>query len=65
VGPARSTLITFVNPAVAVTVGAVFVGEQITATTVGGFVLVLSGCWLATRQAAVVVPAAEAPQLSV
>ncbi len=65
VGPARSTLITFVNPAVAVTVGAVFLGEEITATTVGGFVLVLSGCWLATRQATVVVPAAEAPPLSV
>ena len=41
VGPARSTLITFVNPAVAVAVGAIFLDEEITATTVGGFALVL------------------------
>jgi drug/metabolite transporter (DMT)-like permease len=49
VGPARATLITFVNPAVAVVVGAVFLDEQITVATIGGFVLVLAGCWLATR----------------
>jgi drug/metabolite transporter (DMT)-like permease len=49
VGPARSTLITFVNPAVAVLVGAVVLDEQITGFTIVGFVLVLAGCWLATR----------------
>lgn len=49
VGPARATLITFVNPAVAVAVGAIFLDEDVTAATVGGFVLVLAGCWLATR----------------
>jgi drug/metabolite transporter (DMT)-like permease len=49
VGPARSTLITFVNPAVAVLVGAAVLDEKITAYTIGGFVLVLAGCWLATR----------------
>ena len=49
VGPARATLITFINPAVAVVVGAVFLDEQITTATIGGFVLVLAGCWLATR----------------
>ena len=59
VGPARSTLITFINPAVAVTVGAIFLDEAITATTVGGFVLVLAGCWLATRHGPDLVP--EAP----
>ncbi|MET0577623.1 MAG: DMT family transporter, partial [Ilumatobacteraceae bacterium] len=52
VGPARSTLITFVNPAVAVVVGAIVLDEQITVTTVAGFALVLVGCWLATRQGA-------------
>jgi drug/metabolite transporter (DMT)-like permease len=51
VGPARATLITFINPAVAVAVGAIFLDEQITLATVGGFVLVLAGCWLATRHA--------------
>jgi drug/metabolite transporter (DMT)-like permease len=52
VGPARATLITFVNPAVAVVLGAAFLHESITAATVGGFVLVLTGCWLATRAGA-------------
>lgn len=50
IGPARATLITFVNPAVAVAVGAIVLDEQITAATLGGFVLVIAGCWLATRQ---------------
>lgn len=49
VGPARATLITFVNPAVAVVLGAVVLDEKITAATIGGFVLVLAGCFLATR----------------
>jgi drug/metabolite transporter (DMT)-like permease len=49
VGPARSTLITFVNPAVAVVVGAIVLDEEITVATVAGFALVLAGCWLATR----------------
>jgi drug/metabolite transporter (DMT)-like permease len=56
IGPARATLITFVNPAVAVVLGAVVLDETITAATIGGFVLVLSGCWLATRPGAVPVP---------
>jgi drug/metabolite transporter (DMT)-like permease len=49
VGPARATLITFINPAVAVVLGAVVLDERITAATIGGFVLVLGGCFLATR----------------
>jgi len=59
IGPARATLITFINPAVAVVVGALVLDEQITWATVGGFVLVVSGCWLATRQETEVI--AEAP----
>ncbi|MCU1367564.1 MAG: protein of unknown function transrane [Ilumatobacteraceae bacterium] len=51
IGPDRATLITFVNPAVAVVLGAVVLDETITVSTVIGFVLVLSGCWLATRRA--------------
>lgn len=50
IGPDRATLITFVNPAVAVILGAAFLDEAITAATIGGFVLVLAGCWLATRR---------------
>ncbi len=48
-GPARAGLITFVNPVVAVALGAVFLDELITVATIIGFVLVLAGCWLATR----------------
>ena len=49
VGPVRATLITFANPAVAVLLGAVFLDEHITLATLGGFVLVLTGCWFTTR----------------
>ena len=49
IGPARSTLITFVNPAVAVVVGAIVLDERITFATVAGFALVVAGCWFATR----------------
>lgn len=51
IGPARATLITFVNPAVAVVVGAIVLDEEITGATIGGFALVLAGCWLSTRPA--------------
>jgi drug/metabolite transporter (DMT)-like permease len=51
IGPSRATLITFVNPAVAIVLGAVFLDEAITAATLAGFVLVMAGCWLATRPA--------------
>jgi len=51
IGPARAGLITFVNPVVAITLGAVFLDEDITTATIGGFVLVLAGCWMATRGA--------------
>jgi drug/metabolite transporter (DMT)-like permease len=49
IGPERATLITFVNPAVAIVLGAMVLDEKITAVTVAGFFLVLGGCWLATR----------------
>ena len=41
VGPERATLITFVNPAVAIILGATVLDEKITAATVAGFFLVL------------------------
>jgi drug/metabolite transporter (DMT)-like permease len=50
-GPTRAGLITFANPVVAVTLGAVFLDELVTVATVVGFALVLAGCWLATRPA--------------
>ena len=45
------TLITFVNPAVALTLGVVVLDESITTGLVIGFPLVLAGCWLAARPA--------------
>ena len=49
VGPARAPLITFANPVVAVSLGAVFLDELVTGVTVVGFALVMTGCWLGTR----------------
>lgn len=57
IGPPRALLITFVNPVVAVALGALFLDEVITIATVGGTVLVLTGCWLATRPAPITAPA--------
>ena len=51
VGPSRTTLITYVNPAVAVVLGIVVLSEPVTLGLVIGFPLVLLGSWLATRRA--------------
>lgn len=56
VGPVRSTLVTYLNPAVAVAAGALVLDEPITWLTAAGFVLVLAGSALASRRA----PVAEA-----
>jgi drug/metabolite transporter (DMT)-like permease len=47
VGPARAPLFTYVNPVVAILLGAVVLGEQITPGLLIGFPLVIFGCWLA------------------
>ncbi len=49
VGAARATVITYVNPAVAVALGVLVLNEQLTWTIVGAFVLILGGSVLATR----------------
>jgi len=51
VGPARTTVITFVNPVVAVVLGVLLLDEPVTAGLLIGFPLVLAGSWLATRGA--------------
>jgi drug/metabolite transporter (DMT)-like permease len=48
-GPARATVITYVNPAVAVALGILVLGERLTASMVVAFVLILAGSVLATR----------------
>lgn len=65
VGPVRATVITYVNPAVAVVLGVVFLHEHFGIATAVGFVLILAGSFLATtpgagRQAAVAEPLAIA-----
>ena len=50
-GPARASVITYINPAVAVVLGIAVLGEQLTATMAVAFVLILSGSVLATRTA--------------
>jgi drug/metabolite transporter (DMT)-like permease len=50
VGAVRSTVITFINPAVAVLLGMVVLGERFTAGVAVGFPLVLAGSWLSTRK---------------
>jgi drug/metabolite transporter (DMT)-like permease len=57
IGPTRSTVITYVNPAVAVLLGVTLLDEDFTAATAVGFVLILAGSVLATRRAAVAAPA--------
>jgi drug/metabolite transporter (DMT)-like permease len=52
IGPVRSTVITYVNPAVAVVAGVLVLGEPFTAATAAGFALILAGSWLATGPAA-------------
>jgi drug/metabolite transporter (DMT)-like permease len=49
VGPSRATVITYVNPAVAVGLGVAFGGDAFGLTTAAGFVLILGGSVLATR----------------
>ena len=52
VGPARATVITYINPAVAVTLGVTVLGEPLTAEIAASFVLILAGSILATRSVA-------------
>ncbi len=64
-GPVRSTVITYVNPAVAVLLGVSILGEHFGLATAFGFVLIIAGCILATARNAAELPAAPAPSLLV
>ncbi|GHF04580.1 membrane protein [Pseudolysinimonas yzui] len=50
IGPFRATAITYVNPAVAILAGAIFLSEPVTVWTIVGFALVLSGSYLVTKR---------------
>lgn len=50
IGPLRATIITYVNPVVALTLGVVFLHESFTVGMAVGFPLILAGCVVATRR---------------
>jgi drug/metabolite transporter (DMT)-like permease len=50
IGPVRSTVITYVNPAVAAVLGVLVLHETLTPAMIGGFALVILGSALATRR---------------
>jgi drug/metabolite transporter (DMT)-like permease len=50
IGPVRSTLITYINPAVAAVLGVLVLNETLTVPMIVGFLLVLVGSALATRR---------------
>ena len=52
IGPARSVVITYVNPVVAVILGVLLLGEHPGVSAIGGLVLILAGSWVATRPTA-------------
>lgn len=60
-GPNRALVFTFVNPAVALLLGILLLGEHFTTGVAVGFPLVLLGCILATRRNTARVPALAEP----
>jgi drug/metabolite transporter (DMT)-like permease len=48
VGPGRATVITYVNPTVALALGVAILGESVSAGAITGLLLILAGSWLAT-----------------
>jgi len=47
-GPGRASVITYVNPLVAVVVGVLALGERLTPVSIAGLVLILIGSWIST-----------------
>jgi drug/metabolite transporter (DMT)-like permease len=65
VGPVRAPLFTYVNPVVAIILGAIVLAEPLTPGLLIGFPLIIAGCWFAAtggrlRQAASVPPSSTA-----
>jgi drug/metabolite transporter (DMT)-like permease len=48
-GPSRASVITYVNPLVAVVLGVLVLGEALGTASIAGLALILAGSWLATR----------------
>jgi drug/metabolite transporter (DMT)-like permease len=52
IGAMRATLVTYINPAVAIVLGIIFLAEPVTVGLIVGLPLVLFGSWLASRTSA-------------
>lgn len=61
VGPVRAPLFTYVNPVVAIVLGAIVLAEPITPGLLVGFPLVILGCWLAATGGRLRPPADPGP----
>ena len=61
VGPERSTVITYVNPAVAIVLGVALLGEPFTVGLAVGFPLIVAGSVLATAATPALEPSGPAP----
>ena len=48
IGPSRASIITYVNPVVALGLGVAILGEHVTTGAVCGLLLILAGSWLST-----------------
>ena len=64
VGPARATVITYVNPAVAVGLGVAILGERLTPAIAASFVLIIAGSFFATRSGRARAAAEQQPEQS-
>ncbi len=47
-GPSRASVVTYVNPLIAVVAGVLALGEQLGAMSLAGLLLILGGSWLST-----------------
>jgi drug/metabolite transporter (DMT)-like permease len=50
-GPSRASIITYINPVVAVALGVAFLGESLGAASVVGLVAILAGSYISTSGA--------------
>ena len=48
IGPSRASVITYLNPAVAVLLGVILLDERLATSAIAGLLLILAGSWLAT-----------------
>jgi drug/metabolite transporter (DMT)-like permease len=48
IGAGRATIVTYVNPAIAVVLGAILLGEPLSGGGIAGLLLIVAGSWLST-----------------